>query len=150
MGAMIPRRQRCLVAFCFLLLQSPDVRLELHTQNQQKSFYIGQIIPIELRFSSATPGTYQLDMASYDRSGRMSIEEFRVAPSTGWGDPVAAYVGGIGGGIRGMRMLSSQPTTIELQLNEWIRFDKAGQYRVQIVSHRAANLKTSAPYPGSP
>jgi hypothetical protein len=161
MGAMIPRRQRRLATLCFLLLQPlalaqqrfatpSDVRLEIQTQNQQKSFYIGQIIPIELRFSSATPATYQLDMASYDRSGRRSIEEFKVAPSTGWVDPIAAYMGGIGGGLRGLRMLSAEPTKIELQLNEWIRFDKAGQYRVQIVSHRASNVRTSVPYPGLP
>src|SRR5215471_17468444 len=102
------------LAFC-LVLCSPkavaqqfatpsDVQLKVHVKNDQGTFYIGQIIPIELIFTSSTPKAYQLDMANYDRSGRMSIEQFRVEPPTGWVDPIGSYLGGIGGGIRGFQM----------------------------------------------
>src|SRR5262245_829486 len=109
------------------LVTPSDVRLEVHVKNDQSTFYIGQIIPIELLVSSSTPKAYQLDMANYDRSGRMSIEQFRVEPSAGWVDPIGSYLGGIGGGLRGIQMLSNEPTTVELQLNEWVRFDKPGR-----------------------
>jgi hypothetical protein len=32
-------------------------------------------------------------MASYDRSGRMGYEEFNVAPTAGWADPLHVYFG---------------------------------------------------------
>jgi len=47
-------------------------------------------------------------------------------------------------------MLSAEATTIELQLNEWLRFDWPGQYRVQVVSHRVANVRESSPALRSP
>src|SRR5262249_48771620 len=144
------------LAFCFLLFPPravaqqfatpSDVRLEVHVKNDQSTFFIGQIIPIELLFSSSTPKAYQLDLANYDRSGRMSIEQFRVEPSLGWADPIASYLGGIGGGLRGIGPLSNEPTTIELQLNEWIRFDKPGQYKVHVTSHRVSDVRPSVPF----
>ena len=73
---LLPRPQ----AFAQQFVRASDVRLEVRTRDGQKTFYIGQIIPIELRFSSNTPGTYQLDMAKYDRSGRMDTQ-FRWAGS---------------------------------------------------------------------
>jgi hypothetical protein len=90
-------------------------------------------------------------MAGYDRSGRMTIEKFSAEPATGWTDPIAPYLDGMGGGISSVPpMLSIEPATIALELNEWIRFDNPGAYRVRVVSHRVTSVKGSAQAPASP
>jgi len=131
------------------LAQSPpansasSARLTIRTRSDQKVFRIGEVIPLELAFTSMQPD-YQLDMASYDRSGRMNEEQFAIQPATGWDDPLAsyfhAYQGFIGGGIRGMKTLSTQATYINLELNEWVRFRIPGRYRVVVSSGRVSRM----------
>ena len=77
-------------------------------------------------FTSSSPKTYQIAMASYDRSGRLGMETFAVEPRTGWDDPLKLYYsawgGWIGGGQRGIDELKSEPIVIRRELNEWVRF----------------------------
>src|SRR5580765_767308 len=62
-----------------------------------REFRIGERIPIELSFTSAVPNRYELDTATYDRSGRLESERFTVAPADGAVDPLAnrrdGYIG---------------------------------------------------------
>src|SRR5690348_8920326 len=128
-----------------------DITFQVSTRNSQARFRIGEVINLELRFSSNTARKYHLDTASYDRSGRMSTEQFDVSPATGWSDPLAVYfhafAGFIGGGLRGTKDLSAQPEVIELQLNEWVRFDQPGRYRVTIDSSRVFTGVLGSPAP---
>jgi len=128
-----------------------DIALQVSTRNNQARFRTGEVINLELRFSSSTASKYHLDTAAYDRSGRMGIEQFDVSPATGWSDPLAIYLhafaGFIGGGLRGTKELSAQPELIELQLNEWVRFDQPGRYRVTIDSSRASTDWFGSPAP---
>jgi hypothetical protein len=98
------------------------------------------VIPLELSFTSPTEKKYQLDLATYDRSGRLGEETFAIKPESGWVDPLYlyfhAYQGFIGGGLRGFEVLSSKPTLVPLELNEWVRFETPGQYRVTVTSTR--------------
>lgn len=118
----------------------PDLRFEIHTRNDQDTFRIGEVIPLELRFSSTSKQKHELDMATYDRSGRLNSEKFDVQPRTGWTDPLRiyfrAYKAFVGGGVRGSHTLSAKPTIIELELNEWVRFEQPGQYHISVVSSR--------------
>jgi len=118
----------------------PDVQLIVRTRTKQSTFHIGEVVPLELAFTSTSRDKYQLDTASYDRSGRLNEDKFFVEPSKGWDDPLElyyhSYLGLIGGGLRGSRILSPDPTTISLELNEWVRFKDPGQYRVKINSER--------------
>jgi hypothetical protein len=115
--------------------------LTIQTKGNQSIFRIGEVIPLELAFTSTRPG-YQLDMATYDRSGRLDEETFNIDPAAGWDDPLAIYYQSyrvfIGGGLRGSEVLSTHPTIIFLELNEWIRFKYPGRYRMRIVSHRVS------------
>jgi hypothetical protein len=88
--------------------QSTDanVKLAIHTRGDQSTFRIGEVIPLELSFSSTTPDKYRIDMASYDRSGRLNADRFLVEPSSGWDDPLNLYIRSYGvwfGGGQGYR-----------------------------------------------
>ncbi len=142
------------IAVAFILLQSAisltlaqakpeilsDVNLSVHTHDAQTTFRIGKVIPLELSFTSSVENKYQLDMATYDRSGRLNEESFSVEPQAGWVDPLDLYFrsfgGFMGGGIRGMEVLSAKPVIVYLELNEWVRFDKPGEYRIKVSSSR--------------
>ncbi len=113
------------------------------------TFQIGEIIPIELSFTSTVPKRYQLNMASYDRSGRMGYEKFHVIPDDGARDPLRTYFafgGFMGGGLTNFQFLSPEPVTIKLVLNEWISFDRPGLYRVKVTSARVTD---ATPKPNS-
>ncbi|HYL77295.1 MAG TPA: hypothetical protein VEU96_23985 [Bryobacteraceae bacterium] len=56
-------------------------------------------------------------------------------------DPYQDYfgtgvLGGLGGGLRTYAVLESKPYKIELDLNDWFRFDLPGHYRLYLKSHR--------------
>jgi len=50
------------------------VKLRLADGKQQ--FRIGEIVRLELSFSSTLPDTYALNNASYDAAGRLEIDRF--------------------------------------------------------------------------
>ena len=123
-----------------------DVHLTIKVRDNQLTFHIGEVIPLELAFTSNSRERYQLDMASYDRSGRLNEDKFVVEPSKGWDDPLdlyyRSYLGFIGGGLRGSKVLSSQPAIISLELNEWVRFKEPGRYRVKVLSGRVFGVRS--------
>ena len=123
---------------------STEVHFTIKTKTGSTIFHIGEVIPLELSFSSSKEKTYQINMASYDRSGRMSYETFVVEPGSGWRDPLQDYFSsffGIGGGLTTFRFLSEQPIVLSLQLNEWVRFDAPGKYRLQVATNRVADIR---------
>jgi hypothetical protein len=119
------------------------VTLTLRIAGGQIRFHTGEIIPIELVFTSQSPNRFVLDSATYDRSGRLTLDEFHVEPIDRVSDPLldyfAAAAGFIGGGIRGMPVLNDQPTIVKLELNEWFRFDHPGTYRLSVRSRRVTD-----------
>lgn len=123
--------------------QAGPVSLTLRTASDRRQFRPGEVIPFELEFSSGVAGRYVVDGATYDRSGRLGIDEFRIEPFDGVTDPFldhfAAQAGTIGGGIRGMGTLGGEPFVIRLELNEWFRLDRPGTYRISIHSSRVTD-----------
>jgi hypothetical protein len=109
---------------------------------------MGEIIPIKLAFSSRIKDRYQLNEAQYDRSGRMDYEHFIITPGDGAIDPLADYYNEphMGGGLTGFRFLTKKPWVIELNLNEWIRFTKPGEYKLKVSSERVEVKDTSSAY----
>ncbi len=75
-----------------LLAFSEDAapHLQVGTFNQQVTFRIGERIPLELVFTGPNNKRFEINLARYDRSGRMSYESFEVVPSSGWSDPLEA------------------------------------------------------------
>src|SRR6186997_1252089 len=96
----------------------PGVTLGVRPAGGQTRFVEGQPIVLELYFASARPNTYQLDMGTYDRSGRLWSESFRFDPADRVVDPLADYFGEMRGGMGGIRAmpakLSTEPTKVEV------------------------------------
>lgn len=133
--------------FVYASAQSPapsqpeGVSLLLSLKGGSRQFHVGEVIPLRLAFSSSVPGRYSVDMASYDRSGRMTSEEFHLEPHDGWSDPLTDYFDSglfsfMGGGLRGIPELGTEPKTMDLDLNEWVRFERPGHYRLSVSSSR--------------
>ncbi len=119
-----------------------DLHLRLGTAGNSGGFHRGERIPLALEFWSDTPAKYKLDGATYDRSGRLPTEEF-VVERKDVVDPYADYfftgvLGGIAGGLRSNPVLDEKPYRIELDLNDWFRFDQPGTYRLYLKSHRVS------------
>ena len=123
----------------------PDslIRLTLRLSDGRRQFRPGEIIPIELEFSSAAPKRFTVDGATYDRSGRLTIDEFVIDRIDDVSDPMLDYFGSsrgyIGGGLRGMGVLGEKPFTVKLELNEWFRFDRPGKYTLAVKSRRVTD-----------
>ncbi|MEP6637182.1 MAG: hypothetical protein ABJB97_10700, partial [Acidobacteriota bacterium] len=127
----------------------PRIRLEISVANKQPEFDVGEIIPLQLAFSSTVPDHYQVNMAQYDRSGRMNYEHFSVSPADGAVDPLPTNTGGMGG-LTNFKFLTSEPWTIKLNLNEWVRFTRPGEYRLVVSSNRVGARDPSNPFGASP
>ncbi len=119
------------------------VTLTLQLADQRRQFRPGEVIPVELEFSSATAKQFTVDGATYDRSGRLTMDEFVIDRIDDVSDPMLDYFGSIGGyiggGIRGIGVLGEKPFTVKLELNEWFRFDKPGTYRLAVKSRRVTD-----------
>jgi hypothetical protein len=130
---------------------SSEVTLHVGIGDGKSQFFLGEVIPLELIFTSKTPKRYQINMARYDRSGRMSYERFLVNPDGGWSDPLRAYFNSsmawMGGGLTGFEFLSETPTKILLELNEWVQFNRPGKYRVRVQTSRVGEISGEASTP---
>lgn len=141
-------------ALCAILIIGPaanagaDAALSIVTRNHQTKFQLGEVIPLDLSFTAATPGRFSMNLARYDRSGRMQWETFVVSPTAGTADPLAVYFKAfrafLGGGLTNFQYLSLAPIQIHLQLNEWVRFDRPGTYRLSVISQRVADQQPGA------
>ena len=126
-----------------VLQPTPPVTLTLRLADGRSEFRPGEIITLELEFASAIPKRFAVDGATYDRSGRLTIDEFTIDRIDDVSDPMLDYFasigGGPGGGIRGIGALGEKPFTVRLDLNEWFRFDKPGAYTLSVRSRRVTD-----------
>ena len=125
------------------------VVLKVSIANDQREFRMGETIPLQLSFSSTRKDHYELNMAQYDRSGRMNYEHFTISPPQGAVDPLVTR-GGMIGGLTTYQFLSPTPWTLKLNLNEWVRFTQPGEYRLTISSNRVSVKDRSNPAGTSP
>jgi hypothetical protein len=120
---------------------------QLQLSVTKTKFRAGELIPLELEFTSAASDRYQINLATYDRSGRMSYEQVLLDPKEGTSDPLELYFnsawGFLGGGLTGFKLLSTSPTSIHLDLNEWVRFDLPGTYRLTVISRRVSDTRAT-------
>jgi hypothetical protein len=119
---------------------------QLRISTSSSVYRMGELIPLELSFTSQVPNRYQVNMATYDRSGRMGYEKFLVEPASGTADPIVAYFRSgsffLGGGLTNFTALSKSPYVMHLNLNEWVRFDRPGHYRLTVTSQRVSDISS--------
>ena len=127
-----------------LAANPPDVTFELRLGGGREAFFQGEVIPVELVFSSTTPQRYELDMALYDRCGRVMTDEYHFEPEAGAVDPLRDFYAPDGqygcGGVRHVSVLDPNPDVVEMELNEWLRFDRPGKYRLFVTTLRLRDL----------
>jgi hypothetical protein len=130
-----------------LIAKNPEgLTFTLKLRDSGTQFHVGETISLELGFASSLPETYVFDNASYDRSGRLQIDSFILDCADGVADPLYDYYHKslgffMGGGLRGIGALSTKPEIVNYDLNEWLRFDKPGKYRLYVISHRLGKGK---------
>ncbi len=124
---------------------STDDGAQLRVSTPKSTYRQGELIPLDLAFTAKDDKRYQINMATYDRSGRMSYESFHVEPADGTSDPLAVYFKSSGmlmmGGLTNFQFLSPKPYIVHLNLNEWVRFDKPGSYRLIVKSSRVGSSR---------
>lgn len=111
--------------------------LELKIALPKQSFFLGELIPVTFQFEDTqNTGKYQVWMGTYDRSGRIPSVHFVIdGPAGSSCDPLAAYFSGgffMGGGLGNDAKLGRYEQIFHL--NEWIRFDRPGKYRLYTTS----------------
>lgn len=124
----------------------PGVQLTIRFEGGRNRFRQGEMIRVELAFSSSLPQTYEVDGATYDRSGRLHCDSFHLDPRSGAVDPIREYFERgphIGGGIRSTPVLETKPYQITRELNEHLRIDKPGTYRMFVTSGRVTGERPS-------
>lgn len=120
-----------------------NVVLKVAIAKDKREFRMGETIPLQLSFSSAVKDQYRLNGAQYDRSGRMNYEKFNILPAEGAVDPLPSLMGM--GGLTSFKFLTTEPWTIKLNLNEWVRFTQPGEYRLIVSSNRVGVRNPSDP-----
>ena len=117
-----------------LAAQTPEVELRLSTLEGKTSFHLGETIALQLSFTSTAAGKYYIPRGSWDDKGPTFAESFRTVPNA----PAAPRPanGRVMGGIGTNQELSAKPAVLPVDLNAWVRFDRAGHYRVRATSNR--------------
>lgn len=121
------------------LPQTEGVSLAIRFAGGTSQFHVGEVVPIELSFAASLPDTFDLSTRSYDRGGRLNIEQFHVTPPGR--DPLADYYAqGIfmGGGLGSSRVLGAEPVVMQEDLNEWVALDNPGHYTLYVRTSRVS------------
>lgn len=133
----------------------PGVSLTLSLPPGRAQFRQGEVIPLTAVFASRLSKAYRLNAGpglsgSGDRELPWNSDTFQVDNTIGAVDPLAAYyahefgVSYSGGGPQ-FQDLTAQPTSIPYTLNEWLRFDVPGHYRVYLTSGRVVDVGKNRP-----
>jgi hypothetical protein len=112
------------------------VRLLLRTTDGRLTFHLFETIPVELNFSSSRPSTYSIEL---DESMNFAgwTHTFEVEPEK------TVLLTLLERGLRGViccdsdrRSLSHHPTVLKRELTDYLRFEKAGTYRLYLTTRR--------------
>jgi len=118
-----------------------DALLTIRTHTGQSVFHIGEMIELDLAFTSTAPQKYSLDAAHFERP--FGVDNITVTPRLGWEDPFGAFYKlcpvMYEGGLQNILTLSKQPTIVPIVLNDWFRFERPGEYEIKVDSGRVSS-----------
>jgi hypothetical protein len=118
--------------------QTPEPSLLIATEHNERTFHLGERIPLHLVFLNPEGQVDWVDREPCASRVCGKAESFRVQPATGWSDPLAVYFAqdfpqSWSGAEPGP---PTTPLQVWVDLNEWVRFDRPGDYTVTITSRR--------------
>lgn len=129
-----------LVAPLALLGQNPPgLTAVLSAPGGQTTFYQGEAIHLTLSVTSASANRYSFINGHVERSCVPPWDKFSITPAQGWSDPLKQYYSGdtcAFSMLSSESWLSTHPTTMDLPLHEWVRFDRPGKYIVKVATER--------------
>jgi len=120
-----------------------DARLQLSLKDTPAVFHQGEIITLQLAFTSKSKGKYHMDTHSSGQNGRVTRESFCLDPVAG-GDPLADYYGAgtfsfTETAPAGNTVLKKHPFRLDLDLNEWKSLPP-GTYRLVLETQRISQI----------
>jgi hypothetical protein len=120
---------------CSLTSTVTDAKLTLSIPDGQKSFRAGEVIPLDLSFTSTVDKRYRVRERNYDRRIPSVVETYCLEPEAR--DPLADYPASsaIAGNFGSMQQLSEKAFTVTAELNEW-RQPGPGHYQLWVVTTR--------------
>lgn len=121
-----------------------DVTFTLHLEEGKSQFQMGEIIRLEMRFSSPSPKAYQVSLGDFDRNLRRDQDAFHLDPVDGVTEPFKFNRMAFAGQSASMHEVEAKPRSIHLLLNQRFRFDTPGAYRFYIVSPRVSRIDGQA------
>lgn len=121
----------------------PGVSITLRLPGGMTRFHRGEVVPLSAVFASRVPSAYQVDTDPGSRDLQWGDDAFHVDSVSGASDPLRGfYTRDIlvynGPGPR-LEPLGVKPVTISYTLNEWLRFDVPGRYRVFLTTGRVSD-----------
>ncbi len=122
----------------------PGVSVTLTLPGGRTQFHRGEIIPLSTVFASSLPGKYDLNTDDGSRDLEWGNDSFHADNTAGSVDPLPVYYDhefGMAYSGPGPRFepLTTKPLTVSYTLNEWLRFDASGHYRVYLTSGRVTD-----------
>src|SRR6266404_5400364 len=136
---------RCIIALSLaggVSAQSTGVNFEISLP--KTTFLLGEAIPVRLVFTSGVPNRFVAEGQTQDRIGRLNwADEYIVEPAEFVADPLKGlpYAKGGMGGIAGPpAVLSHKPSVVERTLNEYVRFQRPGVYRLHVLTRRVRRV----------
>ncbi len=118
-------------------LGAEGVALHIETETGLGQFQIGEAIGLKLTFETSSPDVWMVSIIGRDRSVLgLGRDGFTTSPSDGTSDPMRYRIGqpmaysGPGG-----MFLHEKATVADVDLNQWVRFERPGYYHVRATFH---------------
>jgi hypothetical protein len=118
-------------------LSAQGVSLRIETETGVTQFRMGEAIVLALTFETSSPDTWRVTITGKDRSVLgLERDGFPTSPAEGTSDPMRYRFGGpiTYSGPGGM-FLHEKTAVAYVDLNQWVRFERPGYYRVHALFH---------------
>lgn len=121
-----------------------DAVLQLTLKDAHSTFHPGEIITLQLAFTSKSKGKYRMDTQTSGSTGRVTRESFCLDPAGAGSDPLADYYGSsafnvASSNIAAHTLLKKNPFRLDLDLNEWKSLPP-GNYRLVVETQRVSQV----------
>jgi hypothetical protein len=118
-------------------LSAQGVSLRIETETAVTQFRTGEAIGLTLTFETSSPDIWMVTITGRDRSVLgLERDGFPTSPVEGTSDPLRYRFGEpIAYSGPGGMFLHEKTTVAHVDLNQWVRFERPGYYRVHAVFH---------------